>query len=276
MQVYNNKQTHFQIGDNTNLFDWTYVTNVAKAHLLAADRLSNPRTDLYEVKTKPLPPIELSTGVRRVPTSNARPIGPSLAPPANAEELEENFHNGESYEPRPLVRHRFDQLSDSVIERTESNSLRVDGQVFFITNGEPTYFWDFMRAIWFEMGDPLEKSIFRLPKSLGVFLATLAEGWSWLIGKEPTFTRFRVTYSCATRWHNIEKARLVLGYEPDVSIVDGIKNMCDVRISPFTLPYARADPMCLVVQSRVPLIIDGHVERLYPCLLRLVITIRML
>ena len=48
MQVFYNKQTHFQIGDNTNLFDWTYVTNVAKAHLLAADRLTNPRPDLAE------------------------------------------------------------------------------------------------------------------------------------------------------------------------------------------------------------------------------------
>lgn len=29
-----------QLGDNTNLFDWTYIENAAQAHLLAADRLS--------------------------------------------------------------------------------------------------------------------------------------------------------------------------------------------------------------------------------------------
>ncbi|KAI5123458.1 hypothetical protein M0805_008828 [Coniferiporia weirii] len=227
MQVFNNKQTHFQIGDNNNLFDWTYVTNVAKAHLLAADRLSQPREDLDEAKLLPLPSIDLSTGVRRLPTSAARLIGPSVEPPPNAAELVEAFKNDEHYEPRPVARHRFDQLSPAVIERTESDPLRVDGQVFFITNGEPVYFWDFMRAVWHEMGDPLDRKIFKLPRSLGSVLATLAEGWSWLIGKEPTFTRFRVTFSCATRWHNIEKARLVLGYEPDVGVVEGVKKMCD-------------------------------------------------
>ncbi|KAF7799201.1 hypothetical protein EIP86_010432 [Pleurotus ostreatoroseus] len=34
------KRTGMQIGDNSNLFDWTYIENAAHAHLLAADRLS--------------------------------------------------------------------------------------------------------------------------------------------------------------------------------------------------------------------------------------------
>ena len=37
-------RTHFQIGDNINLFDFTYVSNVVEAHLLAADKLSDPVT----------------------------------------------------------------------------------------------------------------------------------------------------------------------------------------------------------------------------------------
>lgn len=39
VSVLKNNQTKFQIGDNQNLFDWTYVENVAHAHILAADRL---------------------------------------------------------------------------------------------------------------------------------------------------------------------------------------------------------------------------------------------
>ena len=39
--AYEKGQTNFQIGDGTNLFDWTYVGNVAYAHLLAADALLN-------------------------------------------------------------------------------------------------------------------------------------------------------------------------------------------------------------------------------------------
>ncbi|EJC98847.1 C-3 sterol dehydrogenase [Fomitiporia mediterranea MF3/22] len=227
MQVFYNRQTHFQIGDNNNLFEWTYVTNVAKAHLLAADRLSNPRPDLEEAVLRPLPTIDLSTGVRRVPTSTARPIGPAMQPPPNAEELEEAYRASPHYESRPITRSRFDQLSPATIERTESDPLRVDGQVFFITNGEPVYFWDFARAVWHEMGDPLDRSYIKLPRALAGVIATLAEGWGWVTGKEPTFTRFRVAFTCATRWHNMEKARLVLGYEPDVGVVEGVKRMCD-------------------------------------------------
>lgn len=37
-------QSKFQIGDNNNLFDWTYAGNVADAHVLAAKKLLNPET----------------------------------------------------------------------------------------------------------------------------------------------------------------------------------------------------------------------------------------
>lgn len=40
MQVMVDKRTHIQIGNNQNLFDFTYIENAAHAHLLAADRLS--------------------------------------------------------------------------------------------------------------------------------------------------------------------------------------------------------------------------------------------
>lgn len=229
-QAYKNRQTHMQIGDNNNLFDWTYVTNVADAHVIAADRLSSPRTDLDDVLRRPLPMVSLSAGERRVPTSAARPLGPAVDPPPNASDLEKAFKSSSEpqYEPRPATRTRFDQLSPVTMERTGADPLRIDGQVFFITNGEPAYFWDFMRAIWFAMGDPLDRRIIRIPRMLGSALATLAEGWSWMMGKEPTFTRFRVTFTCATRWHNVEKARLVLGYEPRVSVVEGVKRTVEV------------------------------------------------
>ncbi|KAA8908475.1 3-beta hydroxysteroid dehydrogenase/isomerase family-domain-containing protein [Sphaerosporella brunnea] len=39
LQVLKNGQTKFQIGDNTNLFDFTYIGNSAYAHILAAEKL---------------------------------------------------------------------------------------------------------------------------------------------------------------------------------------------------------------------------------------------
>jgi sterol-4alpha-carboxylate 3-dehydrogenase (decarboxylating) len=67
-----------------------------------------------------------------------------------------------------------------------------------------------------------------LPKTIGLAAASGAEWFGWLTGKEPTFTRFKVTFSCTTRWHNIEKARRVLGYEPEVGVEEGIKRMVEV------------------------------------------------
>lgn len=68
-----------------------------------------------------------------------------------------------------------------------------------------------------------------LPKTVGLVVATLSEWWGWLVGKEPTFTRFKVTYTCAIRYYNIEKARRLLGYEPQVGLEEGIKRTIDVR-----------------------------------------------
>ncbi|CAG8778271.1 20022_t:CDS:2 [Gigaspora margarita] len=39
LNVMRQGQTKFQIGDNSNLIDWTYVENVSHAHLLASDKL---------------------------------------------------------------------------------------------------------------------------------------------------------------------------------------------------------------------------------------------
>ena len=52
-QVWQRGQSHIQVGDNTNLFYWTYVGNVVYAHLLAADKLG-PATpaDIQRVATR--------------------------------------------------------------------------------------------------------------------------------------------------------------------------------------------------------------------------------
>ncbi|EIN12772.1 C-3 sterol dehydrogenase [Punctularia strigosozonata HHB-11173 SS5] len=243
-QVYQNRQTHFQIGDNTNLFDWTYVTNVAHAHLLAADKLVDPTTtptpSKADIVDYPLPSMDITTGVHRIPTSQARPLGPCVNPPPNADQLVAAFQQPFSRkdDPRPVTRSRFDPLADAALERATVNPLQVAGQVFFITNGEPIYFWDLPRAVWRRLAesDPeragvADRRLIKLSRDIGLLLAAGSEWWGWLIGKEPAFTRFRVKFSCANRWHNIEKARRVLGYEPQVGIEEGVKRMVDWFIS---------------------------------------------
>jgi sterol-4alpha-carboxylate 3-dehydrogenase (decarboxylating) len=259
-QVYENGQTNIQIGNNTNLFDWTYVGNVAHAHLLAADKLDTqppapplssleklPATsdevpplnpDEVEMVSRLLPQIGLTTGSQRIPTCEARPLGPYIEFPPNGAEIEAAFNSPiPARSNRPVVRTRFDQFSEGALKRAKLHKpdvhpLQVAGQVFFITNGEPCYFWDFPRTIWRQLDNYFpekrkQRSSIKLPKSVGLLAASGSEWASWMIGKEPTFTRFKVTFSCASRWHNIEKARRVLGYEPVVGIEEGAKRLVE-------------------------------------------------
>ena len=93
--VIKNGQTAFQVGDNTNLWDFTYVDNVVYAHILAAENLLIPK------------------------------------------------------------------------DKLESGGAA--GEAFFITNGQPVYFWDFARGVWAAFGHVNPRTIY-IPMSLGFWL----------------------------------------------------------------------------------------------------------
>jgi len=253
-QAYQRDQTHIQIGDNNNLFDYTYVGNLAHAHLLAADKLvpsppsnttSLDKSELDDLHCA-LSPVSVTTGYHRVPTCIARPLGPYVSPPPNASAIEAAFTAPhDPHAPKhPIVRSRFDQFSEDALSLAPTSPLRVAGEAFFITNGEPVYFWDFMRLVWLALDPPTEearKRVAREPwvmsRSLGMVLGLLSECWSAIIGKDALFTRYRVSYTCSQRYHNIEKARRVLGYEPEVGLQEGVKRMVEVS----ALHTVRAD-----------------------------------
>lgn len=247
-QILKDGKAYFQVGDNSNLFDWTYVRNVAYAHVLAAQKLipheSNTISDdekMDAILNSPLPPIDSTTGRHRIPTSDARPLGPYVEPPPNADALLAAFNDPNHVEYRPIVRSKFDPLSKPSLERAEGSPVQVAGQAFFITNGEPLPFWNFPRALWRQMapGEYPKRSNIVLPRLLGLFLAVLAEWWAWITGQKPTFTRYRVTYTCAMRYYNIEKARRLLGYEPQVGLEEGIRRTVEARSIPFLFDAVR-------------------------------------
>ncbi|CCC67079.1 hypothetical protein NCAS_0A05210 [Naumovozyma castellii] len=138
-------QSKFQLGDNNNLFDWTYAGNVADSHVLAAQRLLDPAT-----------------------------------------------------------------------------AKEVSGEAFFITNDTPTYFWSLARTVWKADGH-IDKNVIVLKRPVAILAGYLSEFFSKLLGKEPGLTPFRVKIVCASRYHNIAKAKKLLGYEPRVDIEEGIK-----------------------------------------------------
>ena len=154
LKAYYGKQTKFQIGDNMNLYDFTYVGNVAYAHILAAIALLNT----HALSIKPL------------------------------------------------------------------DHEKVDGEAFFITNGEPLYFWDMARLVWKAAGDKTDPSqVWVIGKDMGLTIASIME-WLWWFagGRKPNLSRKVINYSTISRYYNIDKAKTMLGYKPKVSMEEGI------------------------------------------------------
>ncbi|WFD33511.1 3beta-hydroxysteroid-4alpha-carboxylate 3-dehydrogenas(decarboxylating) [Malassezia cuniculi] len=249
-------RTKWQIGDNQNLFDWTYVENVAHAHLLAADRLGTPSIDgapaippvQYEAKRLLSEHIDVRSqseaekaAERDVPISPRRPDVPAPATDY-ARSVGQNawsaLKESDGLDQRPVFRNRFDPLFHHAFPDVPSGGnpapkskslakehLGVAGEAFFITNGQPITFWDFPRALWFRYNGhvvPQEKLVV-IGLRLALIIAFLAECFSWISGRPVQFTRYRVTYTACARYYNIEKARRLLGYEPLVGMDEAIE-----------------------------------------------------
>lgn len=142
-EVARNGKHRFQLGDNNNLFDVTYVGNVAYSHVLAAQKLL-------------------------------------------------------------------------------SKTPNVAGEAFFITNDEPVYFWSFARAIW-AAEDHKESPKLVLSKSLALAIGYFSQWIMGFFGKEPSLTAFRVRTACATRYYDISKAKMSLGYMPKWTLQQALK-----------------------------------------------------
>lgn len=212
LDVLKSGKTNFQIGDNKNLFDWTYVDNVVHAHLIASERLE-ASVPFDSLDTR-LPPVDKDLPRRLLPTSTYRP--PSLL--ALEQAADPSFTNTSSPdEPLYAARNRYDQFypRNPAVHRPED--LTVAGQAFFITNGEPIPFWDFPRAVWAAYNGHEPSFVIPLPVSIGLAAAGGAEAFSWIMGRTPGLTRGKVVYSTVHRYYNIEKVRFLRALEGEDS-----------------------------------------------------------
>ncbi|KAL8967468.1 MAG: hypothetical protein Q9197_005415 [Variospora fuerteventurae] len=112
---------------------------------------------------------------------------------------------------------------------------QVAGEAFFITNGDPMPFWDFVRAIGEAAGYPVKKeNVWVIPKSIGLAMALNAEWFVWLLSfgrQSATMNRAGIRFSCLTRTYSIEKARTRFGYDPKVDMKEGIRRGVDWWLS---------------------------------------------
>jgi nucleoside-diphosphate-sugar epimerase len=102
------------------------------------------------------------------------------------------------------------------------------GQAYFVTNGEPRAFVDFVGQVLEQLDLPPIKG--HVPYALAYGVAAVKETIDGLrgrpIGEEDGLSRFAIRYLCTHHYFSIDKARRELGYEPAVSLDDGIARTC--------------------------------------------------
>ncbi len=101
----------------------------------------------------------------------------------------------------------------------------IAGKVYFITQGEPIPLWDLVNRILHAAGlGPVTRSI--PPR--------LAYGMGWLLEmiyamfrpqEEPPMTRFVARELTTAHWFDITAAKRDLGYEPKVSLEEGLRRL---------------------------------------------------
>jgi sterol-4alpha-carboxylate 3-dehydrogenase (decarboxylating) len=120
----------------------------------------------------------------------------------------------------------IDNLVDAIVA-AEAHLLpgsAVSGQAYFITNGEPKPFFGFVEEFLVELGYPKIKG--RVPFWLAYGAASIMEGFDTLRGvmrPENGFSRFSIKYMVTHHYYSIEKARRDFGWQPAVTLAEGIR-----------------------------------------------------
>jgi len=99
----------------------------------------------------------------------------------------------------------------------------IGGKAYFISNGEPVPLWEMVNRILDAAGvAPVTGSISpALAHTIGTFCEI---AWKTLrLSGEPPMTRFVASELSTAHWFDISAAREELGYQPRISIEEGLK-----------------------------------------------------
>lgn len=116
-----------------------------------------------------------------------------------------------------------------------SNERGAAGKAYFITNGEPVLAWPWFNEILSGLGLPrLQKRVpLSVARSMGKLFDTV---WRWgALAGEPPLTEFAAVQVATTHTYSIRNAQNDLGYQPIVSLDDGVK-----RTLPWLMEQLRA------------------------------------
>jgi nucleoside-diphosphate-sugar epimerase len=99
----------------------------------------------------------------------------------------------------------------------------ISGRAYFITNGEPVNCWQWINEILTAAGlPPVQRSV---PSPIAYGAGAVLETLWTALGRtdEPRMTRFLAAQLGTSHYFNISAARRDFGYEPKISMAEGIK-----------------------------------------------------
>jgi len=101
------------------------------------------------------------------------------------------------------------------------------GKAYFVSNGEPVELWEFLGRVLSAAGaPPVTRTVAAWKARLAGRLLEAAYRWLRLPG-EPAMTRFVASQLATSHWYDISAARRDLGYEPAVSIDEGLRRLAE-------------------------------------------------
>lgn len=97
------------------------------------------------------------------------------------------------------------------------------GRIYNITNDEHVPLWTVIRTVLARLG--IRHRLRRVPVAVALLLARLLEAQAAWTGREPALTRYGVAVLARTQTYTIAAARRDLGYNPRISVADGIERV---------------------------------------------------
>jgi nucleoside-diphosphate-sugar epimerase len=103
----------------------------------------------------------------------------------------------------------------------------VSGKAYFITNGEPVPLWGLIDRMLGCAGLPPVKR--RVSARFAFVAGAILEFLYWGLGRtdEPPMTRFVAKQLSTAHWFNIDAAKRDFGYQPQVTIDEGLKRLAE-------------------------------------------------
>ncbi len=102
----------------------------------------------------------------------------------------------------------------------------VAGQAYFITNGEPMSFWDFVAKVLPPLG--FQPPSLAIPRAIAYAAAAVREAFDTYVrggtlNAEEGLSRFAIRYICSHHYFSHARATRELGYVPRVRMTEGIQ-----------------------------------------------------